>query len=165
MPDKKGVVTMALIPYRRNDWLADPFSELENLQKEMNRLFDFSFARRPRGDSTLLGGQWSPAIDVYDSKDNILVKADLPGLTKDEIEVSIQDDNLIIKGEKKKDTEVKEENYYRTERFYGSFYRTVELPAQVEADKVDAKYEDGVLSLTLPKKEDAKPKKITIDVK
>jgi len=156
---------MALIPYRRNDWLADPFSELENLQKEMNRLFDFSFARRPRGDSTLLGGQWSPAIDVYDSKDNILVKADLPGLTKDEIEVSIQDDNLIIKGEKKKDTEVKEENYYRTERFYGSFYRTVELPAQVEADKVDAKYEDGVLSLTLPKKEDAKPKKITIDVK
>lgn len=156
---------MALIPYRRNDWLADPFSELENLQKEMNRLFDFSFARRPWGDSTLLGGQWSPAIDVYDSKDNILVKADLPGLTKDEIEVSIENDNLVIKGEKKKDTEVKEENYYKTERFYGSFYRTVELPAQVETDKVDAKYEDGVLSLTLPKKEDAKPKQITIDVK
>jgi len=156
---------MALIPYKRNDWLADPFRELEGLQREMNRLFDFSLMRSPMGDATLLGGQWAPAIDVYDSKDNILVKAELPGLTKDEIEVSVHDNNLIIKGEKKKDTEVKEEDYYKTERFYGSFYRTVLLPTAVEADKVVAKYEDGVLSLILPKKEEAKPKQITIDIK
>lgn len=156
---------MALIPYRKNDWLSDPFRELEMLQREMNRLFDFSLTRSPMEESTLLGGQWAPAIDVYDSKDNIMVKADLPGLTKDEIEVSVHNNNLIIKGEKKKDQEVKEENYYRTERFYGSFYRTIPLSSDVDADKVVAKYEDGVLSLTLPKKEEAKPKQITIDIK
>ena len=162
---QKEVVKMTLIPHKRKNWLSDPFSELESLQREMNKLFDFSFTRNPLGGSTLLGGQWAPAIDVYESRDDILVKADLPGLTKDEIQVSVQNSNLIIKGEKKKDLEVKEENYFKTERFYGSFYRTVQLPAQVDSDKVDAKYEDGVLSLTLPKKEEAKPKQITIDVK
>ena len=130
---------MALIPYRKNDWLSDPFRELEMLQREMNRLFDFSLTRNPSEEATLLGGQWAPAIDVYDSKDNIMVKADLPGLTKDEIEVSVHNNNLIIKGEKKKDQEVKEENYYRTERFYGSFYRTIPLSSDVDADKVVAK--------------------------
>lgn len=156
---------MALVPYRKDNWWADPFSELENLQRQMNQLFDFSLSRSPWSDTTLLGGQWAPAIDVYDSKDNLLVKADLPGLTKDEIEVSIQDNNLVLKGEKKKDTEINEENYFKTERFYGSFFRTIPLPSSVDAGKVDAKYQDGVLTLTLPKKEEAKPKQITINVK
>lgn len=156
---------MSLIPYRKqSNWL-DPFSEMENLQKQMNQLFDFSLSRNLFGDNTLLGGQWSPAIDVYDSKDNVLVKVDLPGLTKDEIEVSIQDNNLILKGEKRKDTEVKEENYYKTERFYGSFYRTVPLPSAVDQAKVESSYKDGVLTLELPKKEEAKPKQIPIDFK
>ena len=83
---------MALVPYRKDNWWVDPFSELENIQKQMNQLFDFSLARSPWGDTTLLGGQWAPAVDVYDSKDNILVKAELPGLTKDEIEVSEKED-------------------------------------------------------------------------
>lgn len=156
---------MALIPYKKNDWLSNPFRELENLQREMNRLFDFSSNYSPFEESTLLGGQWSPAIDIYDSKDSLLVKADLPGLTKDEIEISVRDNNLIIKGEKKKDTEIKEDNYYKTERFYGSFFRTLQLPMDVDANKVDAKYQDGVLSLTLPKKEESLPKQIKIDVK
>ena len=156
---------MSLIPYRKqSNWL-DPFSEMENLQKQMNQLFDFSLSRNLFGDNTLLSGQWSPAIDVYDSKDNVLVKVDLPGLTKDEIEVSIQDNNLILKGEKRKDTEVKEENYYKTERFYGSFYRTVPLPSAVDQTKVESSYKDGVLTLELPKKEEAKPKQIPIDFK
>ncbi len=157
---------MALIPYgRRNDWLADPFKELENLQREMNRLFDFSFGRGIREEAPLLGTSWAPAVDVYDSKDAILVKADLPGLSKDEIDVSVQDDTLVIKGEKKKDAEVKEDDYYRVERYYGSFYRALPLPAEVDADKVEATYEDGVLTLNLPKKEEAKPKQIRIEVK
>ncbi|MDD3374111.1 MAG: Hsp20/alpha crystallin family protein [Candidatus Omnitrophica bacterium] len=156
---------MTLVPYRKDNWWVDPFSELEGIQKQMNQLFDFSLARNPLGDTTLLGGQWAPAVDVYDSKDSLLVKADLPGLTKDEIEVSIHDGSLILKGEKKKDTEVKEEKYFKTERFYGSFFRTIPLPASVDVNKVDAKYQDGVLTLTLPKKEEAKPKQISIDVK
>ncbi|HPB67600.1 MAG TPA: Hsp20/alpha crystallin family protein [Candidatus Omnitrophota bacterium] len=156
---------MALIPYRRENWWLDPFAELENIQKQMNQIFDFSLSRGPWGDATLLGGQWSPAVDIYDSQDNFLVKADLPGLTKDEIEVSIQNNNLILKGEKKKDGEIKEEDYFRTERFYGSFCRMIPLPDEVDAGKVDAQYQDGVLTLTLPKKEEAKPKQITINVK
>jgi HSP20 family protein len=156
---------MALVPYRKSDWMVDPFRELENLQDQMNRLFDFSLSGNSLGRSTLLGGQWAPAIDIYDSKENILVKAELPGLKKDEIEVSIENDQLVIKGEKKKDNQVKEDDYVKTERFYGSFYRTIQLPSSVHTDKVNAAYKDGVLSLTLPKKEEAKPKQIKIDVK
>ncbi|MBU1086803.1 MAG: Hsp20/alpha crystallin family protein [Candidatus Omnitrophica bacterium] len=156
---------MSLVPYRKNNWLSDPLGELENLHREMNRLFDFSFANNPFGETTLLGSQWSPTIDIHESKDSFLVKADLPGLAKDEIEISVQDNNLIIKGEKKKEHEVKEENYYKTERFYGSFYRTIQLPALVDDAKVEAQYKDGVLSLTLPKREDAKPKQIKVQIK
>lgn len=155
---------MALVPFRKESWWADPFSELENIQKQMNQLFDVSLSRNPWGDTTLLGGQWTPVVDIYESKDNILMKAELPGLTKDEIEVSIHDNQLILKGEKKKDTEVKDEKYYKTERFYGSFFRTFPLSATIDVEKVDAKYQDGVLTLTLPKKEEAKPKQITIDI-
>jgi len=156
---------MALIPYRRDNWWADPFAEMEALQRQMNQLFDVSLARSPWGDTTLLGGQWAPAVDVYDSPDNILIKADLPGLSKDEIEVTIQDQNLILKGEKKQDAQIKQERYFKTERFYGSFCRTIPLPSDIDADKVEAAYQDGVLALTLPKKDEAKPKQIRIDVK
>jgi HSP20 family protein len=155
---------MALVPYRKNDWFTDLFKEFGHLQREMNRLFDFP-VDRPWGESTLLGSQWSPAIDVYDSNDNILIKAELPGLKKDEINISVKNNSLVIQGEKKRDSEVKEENFYKTERFYGSFCRTIQLPSDVDVDKIDAKYKDGVLSLTLPKKEESKPKQITIDVK
>ncbi len=156
---------MRLVPYKKNNWSDNPFQELEFLQREMNNLFNTSFSRNPWQDTTLLGSQWSPAIDVYDSKENILLKADLPGLTKDEIDISVQNNHLIIKGEKKKEKEVKEESFYKAERFYGSFYRSIQLPADVNADKVEAKYEGGVLTLTLPKKEESKPKQIAIDIK
>ncbi len=116
-------------------------------------------------NGTIFSGQWMPAIDVYDSKDNFVVKADLPGLNKEEIEVSIEDDTLILKGEKKQESETKEQNFYRSERLYGSFFRAIALPATVDPSKVVAEYKDGVLKLTLPKKEDARPKQIKVDVK
>lgn len=156
---------MALVPRKTGNWLSDPFLELESLQREMNRLFDFSLARQPDAETTFLAGQWAPAVDMYDSKDNILVKADLPGLKKEELEVSVENNQLIIKGEKKKDSEVKEPNSYRTERFYGRFYRMIPLPVHVDTTKISAAYQDGVLELTLPKKEEAKPKQIKIDIK
>ncbi len=157
---------MANVPTKRTkDWnVISPFQELENLQREMNRLFDLTFPRLGETDTTLLGGQWAPAIDIYDSKDNVVVKADLPGLKKDDIEVLIQDNILTIKGEKKQEREVKEEDYIRSERFYGSFHRSISLPSEVDGSKVKAVFKDGVLELTLPKKEEAKPKQIKIDV-
>lgn len=158
---------MSLIPYqnqKRKGWI-DPFSELENIQKQMNQMFDVSLARNPLADVFFSGGQWIPSIDVCENKDNVIIKADLPGLKKEEIELSVQEDHLVLKGEKKKDSEVKEENFYKAERFYGSFVRTVPLPAPVDSGKADAKYQDGVLTVTLPKKEEARPKQIAINVK
>jgi HSP20 family protein len=156
---------MKNIPSTKRDWYLNPLSELENLQREMNKLFDFSTAGSGFPDTSLLGGQWAPAVDLYDSKDDVVVKADLPGVSKDDIVVSIQDNMLNIKGEKKRSSEVKEGGYLRSERFSGSFYRSISLPASVDRDNVRARYNNGVLELTLPKKEEAKPKQIKIDVK
>jgi len=131
----------------------------------MNRLFDFSLSRWPEKDTGLLEGAWSPAIDIYDNRDNILVKADIPGLSKNEIEVSVHNDTLVIRGEKKREEKIKEDEFVRTERFYGSFHRAVTLPSAVDADQVKAVYNNGVLELTLPKREEVKPKQIRVDVK
>ncbi len=148
---------------RRNDYY-NPFSELEQLHNEINSLFDFSFGSFPERQTGLLETGWAPAIDVYDSKDNVLVKADLPGLKKEDIDVTIQDNTLIIKGEKKPATEIDEAGYVRTERFCGAFQRAISLPAEVDSSEVKASYKDGTLALTLPKKEEAKPKQISVDI-
>jgi HSP20 family protein len=123
----------------------------------MMQLFDSQVVRAFDGGLT-------PALDVYEDKDNIIVKADLPGLTKDDIEISLQDNVLTLRGEKKRDSEVKEENYYRLERSYGTFNRSFELPTSVDASKIEATFKNGVLQITLPKTEEAKPKKIKINV-
>lgn len=155
---------MNLVPRKRDTNLV-PFKGLFDLQREMNDLFDnFSLGRWFDREDSLFQGAWTPAIDVHDSKDNIVVRADLPGMKKDNIEVSIQDGVLVIRGEKKEETERKEKNAVRTERFYGSFHRAVSLPTAVDDAKVKASYKNGVLELTLPKKEEAKPKQIKIDV-
>jgi HSP20 family protein len=112
-----------------------------------------------------LEGSWTPAVDVYDSKDDILVKADLPGLKKEDIEVTVEDNRLILKGEKKNGYEEESgKDFLKSERFYGSFYRALGLPVAVNAERVKAVYKDGVLELTLPKREEVKPKQIDIRV-
>jgi HSP20 family protein len=156
---------MALVPWRPHEDWWDPFTDLERIQKEMNALFNTSRMRGSEHDSGLLDRVWSPAVDIFDSKDNLMVKADIPGLSKDDIDVSVQGDMLIIKGEKKKEHEVKEKDYVRTERFYGSFHRAIRLPSEIQADKVDATYKNGVLELILPKSEKSKPKQIKLDIK
>ncbi|MCX7927705.1 MAG: Hsp20/alpha crystallin family protein [Candidatus Omnitrophica bacterium] len=156
---------MALITWRpRQDWW-DPFADLERIQREMNRLFNLTLAQETSRHVGLLDGAWIPAIDIYDSKDNLLVKADIPGLTKDDIEVTVQGDTLFIKGEKKQDKDIKEKDYIRTERFYGAFQRAIRLPVEVQADKVEATYKNGVLEVVLPKSEKAKPKQIKLEIK
>ena len=155
---------MALIPWKSRESVWDPFGELESLQSEMNKLFNTSLAKGPLKGFGQLAGAWSPAVDVYDSKDSILVKADLPGLNKDEIDINVEDDTLTIRGEKKQEERRQEKGYVREERSYGSFYRALTLPSSVETQKVSAHYKNGVLEITLPKKEEAKPKQIKVDV-
>ena len=103
-------------------------------------------------------------MDLYEEKDEIVAKVELPGMEKDDIEVNITDHRLTVKGEKKKEKEIKEENYYRSERSYGSFIRALDLPKEVQAEKAQASFKDGVLEIRLPKTEEAKKKEIKVKV-
>jgi HSP20 family protein len=156
---------MKLIRRNREDdvWNWSPLGQLSTLRNEINRLFDYPFGGL-RGDSEFFD-VWSPSLDLFEDKDNLIVKAELPGLKKEEIDISFQNGALHISGERKHETEKKDAETYRSERFYGRFHRTLSLPKQVDVNKVKASYKDGVLSVTLPKSEEAKPKQITVDVK
>lgn len=156
---------MALIPWRPRDLWWNPQNDLDAIQKQMGNLFNFPFARYPEEDTGLLEGIWNPAMDIYDSKDNIIVRVDIPGMKKEDIDISIHGSTLMIRGEKKESRDAKEEEYVRSERFYGSFNRAVSLPVPVDTAKVEAGYKNGVLELTLPKKEESKPKQLKINVK
>ncbi len=129
----------------------------------MNRLFDFGLRRPLKAGNG--GSLWAPAVDIVDEKDQIKVKADLPGLKKEDVEVHVENDVLTIKGEKKEEKETKEKDYIRSERYYGAFHRAFTLPASVDAAKVNAAYKEGVLEITLPKKEGAKPKQTKVEIK
>jgi HSP20 family protein len=145
-----------------------PYRELETMRRNLDKLFGEVFETTPRRDWPL----WPmlkpeivvPNVDMYDKKDKIVVKAELPGMTKDHIDLTINEGSLTLKGEVKKEEEVKEEDYYSRERSYGSFTRTIALPAEVDKEKAKAKFKDGILEITLPKKEEAKPKEIKVDV-
>jgi HSP20 family protein len=114
--------------------------------------------------SQLLEG-WFPAVDVYEDKDSLLVKAELPGLKKDDIDISLQEGYLVLSGERKQEQKHEDANVYRSERWEGRFHRSISLPCRVDAEKIKATYNEGVLTVTLPKAEDAKPKQIPISVK
>ena len=131
---------------------------LTDLRDEIDRFFESPIART----SEYLG--WAPAFDVYEEKDNFVVKAELPGMKKEDINVSLHDGDLIISGERKSETKSEGTEIYRAERFFGKFQRSVSLPASVAAAKVSAEYKDGVLTVTLPKAEEAKPKQIEVNV-
>ena len=125
-------------------------------------LFDdfFAPARREEEGATLWG--WNPAVDVIDHDDHIEIKAELPGVEKENLDVDIKDRVLTLKGERKDDREVKEDRYYRRERSYGRFERAFTLPVGVDPEKIEARYRDGVLHITVPKAEQAKPRQISV---
>ena len=108
---------------------------------------------------------WTPALDIFEKNDRFIVKAELPGMKEDDIDVSVVGDTLTIKGEKKSEEEINEEDFYHLERTYGSFMRSISLPSNVNADKIEAKYEDGVLEVDLPKIAEVKPKKVKVAAK
>ena len=138
------------------------FSGLTDLQDEIDRLFGAPLSELAH-TSQLLSG-WTPAFDLYEDKDNFYVKAELPGMKKEEIDLSLHDGSLSISGERKQETKVEEAEVYRAERFFGKFQRTVTLPTPVAVDRVKAEYKDGLLMVTLPKTEEAKPKRIDVHV-
>ena len=143
---------MALIPYRRRG------ATLTRLQDEMSELFGRFFGG---WEEPFVAG-WTPALDVAEREDAIVVKAELPGLTVEDIDISAEAKTLTVSGEKKEQAEQKGENYHHVERRYGSFRRSVALPSTVDPTKIEATYRDGVLTVTLPKSEAAKPKKIKV---
>lgn len=144
----------------KNLKLWEPFRELVSMRDDMDRLFE-TFFGGGQGD---LDNYWKPAIDIEESNGNLMVRAELPGMTKDDIKVSVQDDMLTISGERTRENEKKDKTVHRIERCYGQFRRMIRLPATVDADKVKATYKDGVLHVTLPKPEALKPKNIDVEI-
>jgi len=153
---------MNLIRYQKPDMAWPTFGRLSSLRDELDRLFESPLAEWTR-TSQLLSG-WTPALDVYEDKENFIVKAELPGMKREDISVSLHDGMLSISGERKSETKHENAEVHRTERFFGRFQRAVTLPASVAPDKVKAQYKAGVLTVTLPKTEEAKPKQIDVSV-
>jgi HSP20 family protein len=139
-----------------------PFWDFERMRTEMDRLWDSFFERGAlRGGD---GNEWLPSLDVAETKNEIVVKAEVPGLEPRDIDISLSDGLLTIKGEKKQEREEKEESYHLVERSYGSFARSIRLPNEVQSDKINASYKNGVLKVVLPKSEEAKKKEVKIKV-
>jgi HSP20 family protein len=132
-------------------------------QRDLDRLLRGAFSPS-FGEGEVSTRTWAPPVDIYENGDNLVLKAELPGLSPEDVEIRVQDNTLYLKGERKFEKEVEEQSYHRVERSYGTFTRTFSLPNSIDADKVAANYKDGVLTLTMPKKEEAKPKTIKINV-
>jgi HSP20 family protein len=136
----------------------NPFHEIRSLQNEVNRLF--SGATSDRED--FLGGEWIPKVDVFENKDNLVLEAELPGMSRDDFELSFENNVLTLKGERKFEKKDEGDNYHRVERGYGSFARSFTLPQTVTAEGARAEFENGVLHVSLPKREETKARKIEI---
>jgi len=140
----------------------DPFRELAAMQDRVARLFGDVYLR---DEDTGFRGNWTPAVDIFETEGHDLVlKAELPGTSREDIDVTVENGTLVLKGQKKFDTEVKEEHYRRIERNYGQFYRSFTLPNTVDTSKVAADYNNGILTVKLPFREEAKPRTINVDV-
>jgi len=141
-----------------------PFSDMVTLRQAMDRLFEDSFVRPPHLTATFGEGAGMP-VDMYQTDENVVVKATLPGIKPEEVEITITDNTLTIKGETRTEEEVKKENYFRHEISYGAFSRSILLPSSLQTDKAEATFENGVLTLNIPKAEETKPKQIKVKPK
>jgi len=142
----------------------DPFRDILTLRDRMDRLFDDSLARLKGTEEDVAHSAWSPAVDIYETVDNLVINVEIPGMNKDDITVEVKNNTLCLKGERKFEKDVKEENYHRIERSYGAFYRVFSLPANINQNKVKASYKNGVLEISIPKEEKSKPKQVSVDV-
>ena len=140
-----------------------PSGDFDRMRREMDRVWDSFFERRPRLRAEE-EGEWLPALDMTETANELVMKAEMPGLEPKDIDISLSDGMLTIKGEKKQEREEKEENYHLIERSYGAFARSIQLPAEVDSEKITASYKNGVLRIVLPKSEEAKKKEFKIKV-
>lgn len=137
------------------------FRNLANFQEQFNRIFEDTV--RTRGDDSALTA-WAPAVDIYETENELVLKADLPDVNEKDLDVRIENNMLTIQGERKFETKVSEENYLRVERAFGSFTRSFSLPSTVNADAIKADYRNGVLTVALPKRAEARPKQVKVSV-
>jgi HSP20 family protein len=133
-----------------------------SVRDEMNRLFNEFFGRGGSEEGTWASGAWTPPVDIYETDEALVLKAELPGFSKDDIGIELKENTLVIKGERKREDDMKEGNYHRVERAYGAFQRSFLLPTTVDQERVQASYKDGILELRLPKVPAAQPKRIAV---
>jgi HSP20 family protein len=142
----------------------DPFRDLASMQDRINRIFGEAYLHNNDDDVTNRG-DWRPPVDIYENdKHEIVLRAELPGLKREDLDIRVENNTLTLRGERKRDAEVKQESYHRVERVYGAFSRSFSLPATVNTEKVGATFADGVLTITLPMREEAKPRQIQVQV-
>jgi HSP20 family protein len=147
---------MAIVKY-------NPFRDLRSMQEQMNRLLDLAWSRE--SGEELREGVWQPAVDIFEDADSVVIKAELPDIDQKDIEVRIDNNTLTLRGERKLDQSIKKENFHRIERYYGSFQRSFVLPHTIDQERINAVCDRGVLTITLPKKEDDQPRRINVEVK
>ncbi len=147
---------MAIVRY-------NPFRDLRTIQEQMNRLIDLAWNRESGED--IREGAWQPPVDIYEDESSVIIKAELPDVDQKDIEVKIEDNTLLIRGERKQDESIRKENYHRIERYYGAFQRSFALPLTIDRERVKASCDRGVLTIVLPKREESKPKQINVEVK
>ena len=142
----------------------DPFRNVATLQDRINRLFEDAFPRSRDIDDDVSMCAWRPAVDIYETENGLVLKAELPGVKKEDVSVEIKDNILTLKGERVEDKQVDEDNYYRRERCFGTFQRSFNLEQSIQPEKIKAKFKDGVLEVEIPRPEEEKPKKISVSV-
>ena len=141
----------------------DPFRDLNVLQERMNRLFSDAYVGR-RDDDLTNRGAWTPAVDIYEVDGALILKAELPDMRREDIEVNVENNTLTIRGERKFDATIKQDSFHRIERAYGTFARSFSLPHTVDSTRIGAEYKNGVLTVKLPVREEAKPRTINVEV-
>lgn len=156
---------MTLVRWNPTRDLPGSLSDMLGMQREINRMFDRLFRGDVAEEGALEAASWCPAVDVAELEDRYEVKLELPGVAKEDVKISLQENQITIRGEKKQEKEARGKNYHRVERSYGSFQRTFTLPAHVKADRVEASFKDGLLTVALPKAEESRPKQIDVKVK
>jgi HSP20 family protein len=139
----------------------DPFRDMVTLRERMNRMFEDVFSGRTE-DKEITASTWAPAVDIYETENELVLTAEIPGLAEKDVEIKVEDNTLTLKGERKFEKETREENYHRIERSYGSFHRAFTLPNSIDADKIQAEHENGVFKIVMPKRQELKPRTVKI---
>jgi HSP20 family protein len=139
----------------------DPFRDLVTMRERMNKLFEDLVTSKGE-EKDIVASSWAPAVDIFETDQELVLSAEVPGVDENDIEIHIEDSALTIKGERKFERETKEENYHRIERSYGSFFRSFALPTYIDPDKIEAEHENGILKVRMPKKAELKPRKVKI---